>query len=130
MPLNGSGRIAMLRPVRWDEFYDTIGHSLVGLVRSLLATRRGRAEIARGAHTFHNDHDRYQSKGVLVFEWRNDTDATVVALNVGDNTQHVPFSFPRSGVYREQLHGWEWNVPDGEVLLEVPSNYGRIWSTA
>lgn len=129
IPLCGAGRVGMLRPVRWDEFYDAIGSSIITLVRRLLASRRTRPEMRRGEYYFYNDHEKYQSKKVLVFHRCLADSVTVVALNFSDTTQYVPFTFPRSGDYQEQLHGYTWSVPEGtEVTLEIPSNYGRVWS--
>ncbi|MCD6319293.1 MAG: hypothetical protein J7M03_01290 [Candidatus Desulfofervidaceae bacterium] len=45
--------------------------------------------------------------------------------------QQVPFTFPFSGNYREELHGLDnlINVnTTQEYWLSIPSNYGRIWS--
>ena len=60
---------------------------------------------------------------------------TLVALNFSGKTLQVPFWFPVSGDYREELHG---NEDDSlnlggvaalkETRLEIPSNYGRIYT--
>lgn len=130
LPWRGLGRVAMLRPVRWDNFYDDYGRSTIGLVRTLLQIRSDRAEVRHGEHWFYNDHEQYQSKGVLVFHRRLQDEVTVVALNFGESTQYVPYTFPRGSKYREQLHGYMWEVTEGASdTLEIPSNYCRIWST-
>ena len=67
LPDVGAGRVALLRPLRWDYFYDDSGQPIVGLVRKLLRIRRARDHIRRGTFFFFNDWDRYQSRGVLMF---------------------------------------------------------------
>jgi maltooligosyltrehalose trehalohydrolase len=52
VPPEGLGRVMLLRPVRWDLFYDDIGRSLLGLVRRVLSLRRERAEFRRGEYYF------------------------------------------------------------------------------
>ncbi len=56
---------------------------------------------------------------------------SLVALNFGAQNQVVSFKFPFSGNYHEEL--WESDnlidVSAGkEVQIEIPSNYGRIWT--
>jgi len=50
LPDIGTGRVSLLRPLRWDFFYDAPGHRLVQLVRKLIRIRRDRAHIRRGAY--------------------------------------------------------------------------------
>jgi maltooligosyltrehalose trehalohydrolase len=132
LPSSGLGRVMMLRPVRWDYFYDPVGKRMIALVRNLIKLRRQGSQFRRGAHHFYNHHDRYQSKRVLLFSRQDERAFSLVALNFGDADQIVPFWFPVGGVYREELHGVE-NL--GAVLeheqrwLLVPSNYGRVWTT-
>jgi len=132
VPDSGFGRVALLRPVRWDYFYDPVGRSVSGLVRSLVALRRRLPQLRRGDHHFHNSASRYQDHGVLVFTRALDGDETVVALNFGDEDQTVPFTFARGGKYREELHGHDLSDVEAghESWLTVPSNYGRIWTSA
>jgi maltooligosyltrehalose trehalohydrolase len=132
IPEGGLGRVMLLRPVRWDYFYDPIGRKVITLVRKLFALRHTHAELRSGQHFFYNDHDRYQAKGLLLFARSDDHAFTLIALNVGDADQTVPFRFPVAGDYRELLHGDDTlvGVPsDGEQMLTIPSNYGRIWTT-
>jgi hypothetical protein len=122
----------LLRPVRWDYFYDPIGRQVISLVRRLLRLRRSYAHLRSGAHFFYNDPGRYQAKGVLLFARHDDLAYSLVALNFSDQDQTVPFRFPFAGEYREELHGDDnlSSVPsDREQQLTVPSNYGRIWTT-
>jgi hypothetical protein len=122
----------LLRPVRWDDFYDEVGRSTVWLVRNLTRLRRRIPELRDGDHFFYNDWERYQSLGLLLFSRSSGTQFTLVALNFSSTDQVVSFWFPVSGDYREQLHG---NASDdllgvaagAEVRLSVPSNYGRVW---
>ena len=41
--------------------------------------------------------------------------------------------FPIGGTYREELHGGNLDlsnvVAQNETWLQIPSNYGRVWST-
>ena len=56
---------------------------------------------------------------------------SLIALNFGDHKQEVPFNFPYSGNYWEDLHGTDSleNILAGEeTWLSIPSNYGRIWT--
>jgi len=132
LPDFGAGRVALLRPLRWDFFYDTPGQRLVQLVRKLLRIRRNRAQIRRGAYYFFNDWQRYQSRGVLLFARHDGPAYTLVAINVGDADQTVPFWFPIGGNYLEELHGGGLNLsniaPLQETALTLPSHYGRIWT--
>jgi len=70
IPHHGTGRGMLLRPVRWDYFYDPIGRAMIGLMRKLLALRRSASEFRQGEHYFHNHRDHYQSKGVMLFHRR------------------------------------------------------------
>jgi 1,4-alpha-glucan branching enzyme len=132
LPDFGAGRVALLRALRWDFFYDPPGQSLVELVRKLLRLRRSRAQIRRGAYFFFNDWQRYQSRGVLLFARFDGPAYTLIAINVGNADQTVPFWFPIAGNYREELHGGALNLsavaPLQETSLTIPSHYGRIWT--
>ncbi|MGE3267633.1 MAG: alpha-amylase family glycosyl hydrolase [Chloroflexota bacterium] len=131
LPNNGMARVMLLRPVRWDYFYDEVGSATVRLVRNLLALRRRRNEFRAGEHFFYNHHARYQSKGLLLFSRKQGDSFSLVALNFSDSEQWAPFWFPMSGDYREQLHGVA-NLTGVQALSEywisIPSHYGRVWS--
>jgi len=133
LPEFGAGRVALLRALRWDFFYDAAGQGLVKLVRKLLRIRRNRPQLRSGACYFFNDWDRYLSKGLLLFARYNGPAYTLVAINTSDVDQTVPFWFPIGGDYLEELHGGDLNlsgiVPLQETSLHVPSHYGRIWTT-
>lgn len=133
LPDVGEGRVGLLRPLRWDYFYDGSGQPIVALVRKLLRVRHKRAHIRRGNYFFFNDWERYQRRGVLMFARYEGPRYTLVALNTGDMDQTVPFWFPIAGDYVEELHGGALdlkNVPAlQEVALAIPSHYGRIWTT-
>ncbi len=134
LPDVGEGRVGLLRPLRWDYFYDGSGQPIVNLVRKLLRIRHERAHIRRGTYYFFNDWERYQGRGVLMFARYEGARYTLVAINIGDMDQTVPFWFPIAGDYVEELHGGALdlkNVPAlQEVALAIPSHYGRIWTAA
>jgi 1,4-alpha-glucan branching enzyme len=131
IPEGGLGRVMLLRPVRWDYFYDPIGRQVITLTRKLVRLRRQQPQFRSGEHFFYNHDDRYQSKGVLLFSRQDAHAFSLVALNFGDADQTVPFWFPRGGDYREELHGLD-NLPGmaagAQGWLTIPSNYGRIWT--
>jgi maltooligosyltrehalose trehalohydrolase len=132
LPDFGAGRVSLLRPVRWDYFYDTVGQQMVRLVRELLRIRRERSHIRRGAYFYFNHWERYQSLGVLLFARYDASQYTLVAINTSGADHRVPFWFPLAGNYVEELHGDSLNmtgVPSlQEVTLTIPSHYGRIWT--
>src|SRR5215217_3450818 len=110
IPNDGLARVMLLRPVRWDYFYDEVGRKIVALVRALTNLRQQRAELRSGTPFFYNHVDRYQSRGVLLFSRSQGTSFTLVALNFDESEQRVPFWFPQAGTYTEQLHGQD-NLP-------------------
>jgi maltooligosyltrehalose trehalohydrolase len=70
--------------------------------------------------------------GGLLFSRRLGERYSLVALNFSDHDQAVPFTFPVSGEYREELHrldGLHGVVDSAARLMTIPSNYGRIWTT-
>ena len=129
VPDSGLGRVLLLRPLRWDYFYDVAGKSLVGLTRNLLSLRKNCPELRRGSHYFHNDYERYLSRGILLFQRDSEGAISLIAVNFTNNEQRVPFVFSRAGNYTEQLHNEDnFAVVEGEARwLTIPSNYGRIW---
>lgn len=129
LPDNGLGRVLLLRPLRWDYFYDTAGKSLVQLTRKLLSLRNNCIELRRGDHYFHNDYERYLSRGILLFQRETATAASLIAVNFTDVERSVPFVFTRVGSYTEQLHGLDNFATEErqERWLTIPSNYGRVW---
>ncbi|WP_017717339.1 alpha-amylase family glycosyl hydrolase [Kamptonema formosum] len=131
LPEAGSGRVMLFRPVRWDYFYDSIGKIVISLVRKLIKLRREQPQFQYGNYFFYNHYDRYQSKNVLLFSRQHGNSFSLVAHNFGDSEQWVPFWFPISGDYQEELHGIDNlpNVPSySEYWLKIPSHYGRIWT--
>jgi 1,4-alpha-glucan branching enzyme len=132
LPEFGAGRVGLLRPLRWDLFYDRPGQGVIGLVRKLLRIRKSRSHIRRGSYFFFNDWDRYQSRGVLLFARYTGPQYTLVSINTGDVDQTVPFWFPIGGNYVEELYGGALNlsaiVPLKETSITVPSHYGRVWT--
>ncbi len=131
VPDSGLGRVLLLRPLRWDYFYDTAGKSLVKLTRSLISLRKNCAELRRGSHYFYNDYGRYLSRGILLFQRETADAVSLVAVNFTDTGQSVPFTFSRHGAYVEQLHGLDnFTAGEEEHWLTIPSNYGRIWRSS
>ena len=132
LPDFGEGRVSLLRPLRWDFFYDAFGQQLVRLVRTLLRIRRDRSHMRHGEFYFFNNWDRYQRDGVLLFARFGGPQYSLVALNFGDVERQVPFWFPVGGNYVEELHGGDLDlkaiVPLQEVSLTIPSHYGRVWT--
>lgn len=130
IPDQGLGRVLMFRPMRWDYFYDPIGKGIIALVRKLIKLRRN-PQFLHGDHFFYNHYGHYQSKNVMLFSRTYGSQFSLVALNFSDQDQRVPFSFPFTGDYREELHGndnLKKIVAGVETWLSVPSNYGRIWT--
>lgn len=131
LPGDGMGRVAMLRPVRWDYFYDPAGQSMARLTRTLLRLRRSQEQFRCGEHYFHNHYDDYHRHGALLFS-RSLNDAwSLVALNFTGQEIRVPFIFPKGGRYREELHGIDHleSVQAGaQTWLTLPAHYGRVWS--
>jgi 1,4-alpha-glucan branching enzyme len=132
LPDVGAGRVSLLRPLRWDYFYDDAGQSIAGLVRKLLRVPRSRSRIRRGAYFFFNDWDRYQRLGLTLFARSEAARYTLVAVNTRDVEQTVPFWFPTAGDYVEELHGGSLDLRSipalQQVMLTIPSHYGRIWT--
>lgn len=129
------GRVQLLRPTRWDYFYDTYGMSTIGLMRRLLKIRNTRVEFRSGTHYFYNEPDRYQNQGLLLFSRYTPAPGTfsLVALNFTGSAQTAPFWFPIAGNYTEQIWGSPADQINGvtttaPVQLTIPSNCGRIWS--
>ncbi len=131
IPEQGLGRVLIFRPVRWDYFYDPIGKNTITLVRKLIELRLRLSQFRYGVHFFYNHYDRYLSRNVMLFSRKDGSNFSLIALNFGDQEQKVPFEFPFSGNYREELHGHD-NLKDitggAESWLTVPGNYGRIWT--
>lgn len=133
---SGASRISFLRLMNWEYFYDDHGRQMLRLVRALTRIRRILQHVRNGHHYFFND-VRYTHKGLLLFAryYPNTPSYTLVALNFSGNTQQVPFWFPVAGDYREELHGQQEDFLNlegvaalEETLLEIPSNYGRIYT--
>lgn len=132
LPDFGMGRVSLLRPMRWDFFYDESGRPIVSLIRRLLRIRRERDHIRQGTYFFFNDWDRYQQFGVLLFARYAGAQYTLVAVNFSDTDRTIPFWFPMAGDYVEELHGGALDLRNvlslRQVDLDIPSHYGRIWT--
>jgi maltooligosyltrehalose trehalohydrolase len=132
LPGNGLGRVALLRPVNWDYFYDTPGRTLVTLTRKLLRLRRQRADLRQGDHWYYADPATYQSRGVMIFRRSLAADTTIIAVNFTDTDATVPFTPPAPGQWTERLDGQAsfTAAPGQQLQVTIPSNYGRIWTSA
>lgn len=130
LPGNGLGRVALLRPVNWDYFYDDAGRTLVNLVRKLIRLRTSRHELRHGDHWYYADPPRYQNNGVMLFNRTSASQATLVAVNFTDHDVIVDVTPPQAGTWHERLHGNADLVTDGaaSTTITVPGNYGRIWT--
>jgi maltooligosyltrehalose trehalohydrolase len=129
LPENGLGRVLLLRPLRWDYFYDEAGKGLVHLTRNLVELRKNCEEFRRGSHYFYNDYEHYLSRGLLLFERKTTTAISLIAVNFTNVDQSVSFKFEQGGNYNEQLHDQDNFVirAGHERWLSIPSNYGRVW---
>ncbi len=131
VPWSGFARIGRLRPVRWEFFYDEPGRNLLRLHRRLLALRKELSAFREGEYYFHNDWDKWQSRGLLMFSRYDGKGYALVALNFTEADLETQFWFPSSGRYEDALHA---QFPlDGVRALEpvplvVPSNYGCVWT--
>ena len=92
---------------------------------------RDNPQFTRGEHYFYNDPVLYQSRNIMLFSRSYNGVFSLVALNFGAQNQVVPVKFPLNGNYHEELWGSDnlINVSaDREIQIEIPSNYGRIWT--
>ncbi len=130
VPDSGLGRVMMFRPVRWDLFYDDAGRAIVTLVRKLVRLRRDGEQFRSGDHYFYDDWEQYQAKGLLLFSRSGGARFSLVALNFTGQDQTARFRFARAGVYREELYGEESFTAgqEEERELQIPSNFGRVWT--
>jgi maltooligosyltrehalose trehalohydrolase len=130
LPGNGLGRVALLRPVRWDYFYDDIGRRVLGTgSRAHPPAANPAAASQPTALLFRRDRLRGASR-VVLFSRFTDTAWSLIALNFTDQDHTVPVILPVDGDYREELHRQDLlGVTGGTVTsVRVPSNYGRIWT--
>ncbi|MBF0456675.1 MAG: alpha-amylase [Nitrospirae bacterium] len=128
---DGLGRVRMMRPIRWEYFYDDYGKQTISLVRKLIKLRKTRQQFLNGDYFFYNQFEEYQKNGVLMFSRALGGRFSLVALNFSGNEPWVPFKFPKDGDYTEELHGLDnlKNVSSNALTyLKIPRYYGRIWS--
>ena len=133
IPETGYGRVMLYRPVRWNYFYDNDGQPIIRLVRKLTRIRRGGPQFRDGAHYFYNDYANFNSKGLLAFSRQSANKFSLVVVNFTDQAQTTTFGFPVSGNYVEQIEGIQ-NLPSVAAgvpqTLNIPSNYGCIWTVS
>ena len=132
LPDFGAGRVALLRALRWDYFYDTPGQRLVQLIRKLLRIRRSRAQIRRRAYFFSTTGSAINPAACSCLRA-----TTARHIHSPPATLAIPIRRCRSGfrsaaTTSEDLHGGALNLsgiaPLQETQLTIPSHYGRIWS--
>jgi len=136
LPLQGIGRTMLLRPVRWDYFYDTAGQYLVHLVRALLQIRRSFPQFRTGSQYFYTDAS-YAAEHLVLFSREAAGQYSLVAVNLSDTDALTSFTFPQPGVYQEQLARALGNpspqdltaVSGTPTAFRVPSNYGGVWTS-
>ena len=72
--------------------------------------------------------------GVLLFARYTGSAYSLIAVNVTDTEQTVPFWFPIGGDYIEELEGGNLGltgiIPLAQTPITIPSNYGRIWTSS
>ena len=137
LPLRGIGRAQLLRPVRWDYFYDTGGQSLVHLVRALLQIRRSLPQFRTGSQNFYNEVS-YTARHLVLFSRGIGSQFSLVAVNLSETDVLTSFAFPQGGVYEEQLARALGDpspqdltaVSGTPTAFRVPSNYGVVWTAA
>jgi 1,4-alpha-glucan branching enzyme len=129
--VNESGRIKLFRPVRWRLALDQAGSSLSRLVRQLIQIRKNGPQFRVGDHSFVNDYEKYQSKGLLLFTRSNGGKTSLVALNFTGSPQWSTYAFPTGGTYTEEVDGGTISgvVAGADTRIDVPSNYGRVWTS-
>lgn len=131
IPPSGYGRVMLYRPVRWNYFYDDVGHAIIRLVRKLTKIRRNGPQFTNGQHFFFNDYINFNSKGLLAFSRQLGNTFSLIVVNFTDQQQTTTFTFPNSGNFVEQIEGSQnlANVVAGAAQgLTIPSNYGCIWT--
>ena len=127
----GTGRVSLLRPLRWDFFYDDSGPAHRQPRSQVARLRRLRQHIRSGTYFFFNDWDRYQRVGVLLFARYDGVRYTLVAVNVGTPTRaSVLVPNPEAITSRSCMGALNLTgVPAlQQVWLNIPSHYGRIWT--
>jgi 1,4-alpha-glucan branching enzyme len=130
VPNTGYGRVQLLRPTRWEYFYDGFGKPLVNLVRQLTRIRQAREQFRRGDHYFESNPALYEDNGLLLFARWTPSAYSLVALNFTDADVSTSFWFPIAGSYVEELQGGRLDgvVTTAATPFTVPGNYGCIWT--
>lgn len=130
VPNDGHTRIGVMRPVRWELFYDTPGKNIITLHRKVISLRNDNELFRSGDYYFHNHYDRWQKRGLLLFSREFGGKYALIALNFTDADLYTEFWFPHGGNFTEMLHGNDnlnGVVPYVPYTIKIPSNYGRIW---
>lgn len=129
LPQIGLGNIRILRSLRWDFFYDEPGGKTVNLIRKLIRIRKKRPQIRLGDFFIPENTGTGFSEGLMAFTRMHDEDYTKVILNFTNQNKIASLKFEKPGLYIDDLHGNQKNIPGEIVELDIPSNYGFIWSS-
>ena len=116
-------RVKVFRDVRWEYCFDEPGRTIREKVKKCLAMRAKYPEVfCYGGYCFHNDYEKYQSKGLLLFSRSSADRHFLVALNFTDQSQWVELpGFARA----ESVWGDEDRVSNAGHI-EVRSNYAEV----
>jgi len=95
----------LLRPLRWDYFYDEVGKSLVNLTWKLVQLCKSCEDFRAESIISTMIYDCHLSRGLLLFERESNAAISLIAVNFTAIEQRVPFTFKHGGnYYTEQLH--------------------------
>ena len=135
LPDFGAGRVALLRPLRWDYFYDGSGQPIVALVRKLLRIRRAaRPHPARHVSSSSTTGIAINRAGCCC-----SPATTARATRWSRSTPATPTRRCRSGFRSPATTSRSSTAAAStssniaalqEVALTIPSHYGRIWTAA
>ncbi len=126
--------------VDFNLFHDSIGKTLISLVRTLTTIRANGAQFRRGDHFFYGSptYASYVDSGLLLFSRTPGNVFSLVAVNFTHTDSTAAFTFPVSGPLREEISATAGIVTPAGVLpavtaqqavtLTIPSNYGCIWT--
>ena len=117
-------RVKVFRGVRWEYCFDEPGRIIHEKVKKCLAIRAKYPEaFCYGSYYFHNNYEKYQSKGLLLFSRSGADRHFLVALNFTDQSRWVELpGFARA----ESVWGDELSRVSNEGYIEVRSNYAEV----
>ncbi len=109
LPDFGAGRVALLRPLRWDYFYDDAGQASSRWSASYFGCDATGRNCARAILLLQRLGPLSVARRAAVRPVRGPA-YTLVAVNTTDTEQTVPFWFPIAGDYVEELHGGDLDL--------------------